>query len=230
MKATIKLQRLNSGPVLYGNSKMELKKKNQYNRIIVRMPNWLGDAVMGTSILEDIKRALPNAHLSVLGHQGIQSLLESNPHIDEFIAFARDKKTDSNEKRRIYNTLSKNNYDAGILLTRSFSSAWWFYRGNVRERIGFKDHFRSPLLTHALNVPENEETEHQVITYKRLLAPLGIGITNTKPKLYIAQEALDAAKALLQTFGINEKHTLIGINPGAALDLPSAGFLKGFRS
>ena len=180
------------------------------------MPNWLGDAVMGTPVLEDIKKAYPDCHLTVLCHGAIKILLEACPHVDAFIVFASDKKRDPAEKKRIYKELQNGNFDVGILLTRSLSSAWWFYRGGLKRRIGFKDHFRSPLLTDALDIPENEEVEHQVITYKRLLEPIGIPQSNTKPKLYLRQDELDACRKSLAELHIEPHHLLIGINPGAA--------------
>lgn len=62
------------------------------------MPNWLGDAVMGTPILEDIKQAFPLCSLTVLCHNAIKVLLEATPFIDNFIVFSSDKKRDPLEK------------------------------------------------------------------------------------------------------------------------------------
>ena len=180
------------------------------------MPNWLGDAVMGTPILQDIKTALPETKLTVLCHEAIHNLLLQNPYIDDFIVFSREKKRQNCEKRKIFTQIKENSFDAGILLTRSFSSAWWFFRTGVKNRIGFQDHFRSPLLTYAIPVPKNEEREHQVITYKRLLEPLGILRSDTGPELFLQQTEIEKAKKLLEEYGITERHTLVGINPGAA--------------
>lgn len=188
----------------------------QKEKIVVRMPNWLGDAVMGTPILEDIKRDNPQAHLSVLCHSGIKSLLEANPYIDNFISFSRDKKTDTQEKQRIYQSLKEQAFDAGILLTRSFSSAWWFWQGKVKNRIGFADHLRKLLLTHPQKAPIDEEYVHQVLTYKKLLGPLGIQQSHTEPKLYIRPEEKNQAVQDLEGYGITSEHLVIGVNPGAA--------------
>ncbi len=185
-------------------------------KICVRMPNWLGDAVMGTPVLEDIKQAFSDASLTVLCHSAIKVLLEASPHIDDFIVFANNKKRDRHEKKRIYDELKRRAFDTGILLTRSFSSAWWFFRGNVKQRIGFRDHCRAPLLTDALKVPPNEEYEHQVITYKRLLEPLGIAISSTNPKLYLTPHEVEQARKTVAEYNIHPGHLLIGINPGAA--------------
>jgi heptosyltransferase-2 len=191
-------------------------ESSKLQKILVRMPNWLGDAVMGTPILQDLKTFLPDIQLHVLCHEAIGNLLIQNPYIDQSIIFANEKKRISSEKRKIYSRLQQENYDAAILLTRSFSSAWWLWRGNIKRRIGFKDHYRSLLLTDSLDLPKEEETEHQVITYKRLLDPLSIPLSNTSPELFLSQNERDQAQALLQEHGITSQHTIIGINPGAA--------------
>ncbi len=180
------------------------------------MPNWLGDAVMGEPILEDIKAKYPSCTLTVLCHEAIKVLLEASPHIDEFIVFKQDKKRTSAEKRRIYDELKKREFDVSILLTRSFSSAWWFYRAKIKKRIGFEGHWRSLLLTDPIKIPPNEEFEHQVLTYKLLLAPLEINQSTTSPKLYITDEEKRSALELLEGYGIGSDHIVIGINPGAA--------------
>lgn len=185
-------------------------------QIIIRMPNWLGDAVMGTPVIQDLKTFWPQAKLHVLCHEAIHNLLQHNPYVDDFIVFSRAKKHSIKEKRRIFSLMRAKSFDAGVLLTRSFSSAWWFFRAGVKNRIGFQDHFRSFLLTKALPVPKNEETEHQVITYKRLLEPFGITKSDTHPELFVQEDELAKAKELLLEYGITPKHTLIGMNPGAA--------------
>lgn len=185
-------------------------------RIIIRMPNWLGDAVMATPILEDVKTKWPNSHLAVLCHDSIASLLTTNPYIDEFLVFSRASRGIAQEKKRIYSLLQQRSFDLGILLTGSFSSAWWFWKGGVQSRLGYKTHFRTPLLTTRVPVSDQEEKQHLVITYKELLIPLGIPVSTTSPRLYLEQKELDEAKKQLDGLGITEDHILIGINPLAA--------------
>lgn len=185
-------------------------------KIVVRMPNWLGDAVMATPVLHDLKTAMPDAHCTVLCHEAIANLLQHNPYIDNFLIFSREKKRTHAEKARIFSQLQTQSFDIGILLTRSFSSAWWFYKGHVRKRIGFCDHFRSLLLTDGLKIKDTEESEHQVITYKRLLDPLKIMRSTTAPELFLQDQERKNARALLQKEGICDHHKIIGVNPGAA--------------
>ena len=44
-------------------------------RIIIRMPNWVGDAVMAVPALQTLRGVYPNAFLAVLAHPRVVNLL-----------------------------------------------------------------------------------------------------------------------------------------------------------
>ena len=185
--------------------------------IIVRMPNWIGDAVMATPILADLKSYFPNSKVTAMCLASIGSLLEKDPHIDEIFIFQRPSGwLHRIPNRDILQPLRHSEYDLGILLTNSLSSAWWFWRGNVKNRLGYATDYRNLLLNQAIPLPPNLEKQHLVITYKMLLEPLGIPLSNTIPQLYLANDEILAAEELLKKYGISKNTSLIGINPGAA--------------
>ena len=190
----------------------------QPENIIVRMPNWLGDLVMATPILQDIRQKWPNAHITAMCQSNVSALLQHDPHINDIYSY---KKPSGWAHRRqhldIIEELQKGEYDLGLLLTNSFSSAWWFWRGNVADRIGFATNLRSWLLNKAVPFPVNKETQHLVLTYKALLAPMGIPLSTTSPRLYVSPSEQQAAHILLGSYGVALKdQILVGINPGAA--------------
>ena len=184
--------------------------------ILVRMPNWLGDLVMATPVLADLRLRFPNARLTAMCKKPIAQLLEHDQHIDELFAFTKPSGWISHLDREIVRPLRSSNYDLGVLLTNSLSSAWWFWRGGVRHRLGYPGHFRRFLLDKTPPYPQNIESQHLVVTYKSLLEPLGIPISSTDPYVHLTTEEVTHAKSLLQKHGWQPKETLIGINPGAA--------------
>lgn len=186
-------------------------------KIIIRMPNWLGDLVMATPILEDIRQHWKHAEITAMCQSNVAPLLDQDPHIDEILTFHRSNQwLHRIHQPDIVDPLRRGNYDLGILLTNSFSSAWWFWKGGVKERIGYAANLRSFLLTHAVPYPKSIEKQHLVITYKMLLEPLQIPISTTSPRLYLSREERQIARHLLQQYGVSDDHVLIGINPGAA--------------
>ncbi len=162
---------------------------------------------------------------------GVGSLLIGNPHLNEIYTFSRPNEF----LRRVANRdlierLRQGKYDLGILLPNSFSSAWWLWRGEVKERIGFATDWRSPFLTHALPVPKERGKEHLVTTYKRLLQPLGIPLSETDPELFVTKEEAEAVTLLLTQLKVPEKCTLVGINPGAAYGSAKCWLPERFRA
>lgn len=182
------------------------------------MPNWLGDLVMATPVLEDLHCFWPNAKITAMCQTNVSPLLLDNPNIDEVFSYKKPSGwVHRAQHLQLIDQLKHGNYDLGILLTNSFSSAWWFWRGCVKNRIGYAGNLRSLLLNKAVPFPSNKEKQHLVITYKMLLDPLGIPLSTTSPKLYLNAQEIESAIEMLNKRGIDiKKHLVIGINPGAA--------------
>ncbi len=198
--------------------------------IIVRMPNWIGDLVMATPVLADLRKAYPKAHITAMCRLPIAELLESDPNIDELFCFS--KLTGIRRRfgnRNVTEKLKQGKYDLGVLLTHSFSSAWWFWVGHVKRRLGYRGHFRSLLLTDPVSFPEQVKQQHLVLTYKALLTTLGIPLSQSLPAIYLRDEEKLSASRLLARYGITEKTKIVGIHPGAAYGTAKCWLPERFR-
>lgn len=129
--------------------------------LLVRAPNWVGDCVLATPFLSLLRARHPAARISVLCRPSGVEVLRGHPALDEILV-QRDAWAAVRELRR-------RRFDAGWLLPGSFSSAWVFLAGGVRERIGYRGDGRSLLLTRAVRRPAGPE--HRVITWARLADP-----------------------------------------------------------
>lgn len=163
---------------------------------------------MATPVLEDLRKMYPGAKIVALCSGVLGELLEGNPYVDEVTTFSR--------KRRFFpegliSKLRKERYDLGVLLTHSFSSAWHFWIGGVKKRVGFYKRWRAFLLSKSVDFPA--EQEHLVLTYKRLIGPFD----DSSPGLFIPSREKKWGK------------TLVGINPGAAYGSAKCWPLEKFR-
>jgi heptosyltransferase-2 len=184
--------------------------------VVIRMPNWLGDLVMATPLLEDLRRLFPTSRLTAMCQSNTAALLQHDPHVDEVFSFQRANRwLHRQENHDVFRKLRQGNYDVGVLCTNSFSSAWWFWRGHIPKRVGFATHKRSWLLSDPLPLPEGYEIQHQVQTYKELLRPLGAKPSDSSPSLYVSHQEQEEAWDLLGRLGISREHIVVGINPGA---------------
>jgi len=189
-----------------------LRPKN----IIVRMPNWIGDLVMATPVLADLRRAYPDSYLTAMARSPLCDLLREDPHINELFCFSKATGFGRHsEKRNIIEKLRRGRYDLGILLTHSFSSAWWFWQGRINNRLGYDCNGRKLLLTHSVPLPEKIHDQHLVVTYKMLLEPLGVPLSDSHPKIYLTEKELEEAKILLKQHGVSKNSLIVGMNPGA---------------
>lgn len=198
--------------------------------IIVRMPNWIGDLIMATPVLSDLRKAYPDAHITAMCRYPLCDLLKEDPEIDELFCFSKTSGLGRRvEKRNIIEKLRKGKYDLGVLLTHSFSSAWWFWQGKVENRLGYECNGRKLLLTHSVPLPENIQNQHLVVTYKMLLQNLGIPISDTAPRLFLAEKELEEARTLLRRFGVAKNGIVVGINPGATYGSAKCWLPERFR-
>lgn len=185
---------------------------------------------MAAPILSDLRKRYPKAHITAMCRSPICELLKEDPEIDELFCFSKasgfGRRT---ERRNIIEKLRKGGFDLGILLTHSFSSAWWFWLGKVQHRLGYDCNGRKFLLTDSLSFPRNIQSQHLVVTYKMLLEPLGIPISDTAPRLYLSAKELHDARELLRQRGIPENGLIVGINPGATYGSAKCWLPERFR-
>lgn len=187
--------------------------KDFYNNILIRVPNWLGDAVMATAAISDVRMHFPSAKITALCQGAAAELFTHSPHIDEVVRFLPSPLF---QKNPVIQSLKQNCYDLGILFTNSFSSAWWFWKAGIKHRVGYRKDARHFFLTHSLKFPSQLEELHLVEVYKYLLCPLGIPSSGTEPILYLTQDEKDSALTLLKEHGGNSSSLFIGVNPLAA--------------
>lgn len=182
--------------------------------IVIRCPNWIGDAVMATPVFGHIRRQFPNAHVTAIAETTIAQLLEGIEGVDEWLVFSRSKETKRQEERRMAKELRTRKIDLGILLTRSLSSAWMMWRGGIRWRVGFSDHFRRFLLNIPLPLPKEEQ--HDVRSYLDLLRPFGSIDDSPSLSLSLKESEREAMRTVLQAYGWTPGKKFVVLNPGAA--------------
>ncbi len=215
---------------LTGDLLVQSLKGIKFRNIVVRMPNWIGDMVMATPVLTDLRNAYPNARITAMCRAPICDLLKNDPEVDELFCFSKTSSfSRRSDKKNIIGKLRHGKYDLGVLLTHSLSSSWWFWQGKIENRLGYDCNGRHFFLSHPVPLPSNVERQHLVHTYKMLLEPLGIPLSNTHPRLFLAQKEQDEARTLLNQHGVTKESTVIGINPGATYGSAKCWLPERFR-
>lgn len=122
------------------------------DRILVVMPNWLGDGVMATPLLRALRALYPAAQIGALCKPLIEPALTGLSSIN----FCQTYPTREKGGKRVMDSaatvrwIRQQEFDLAILLPNSFRSAWLVWRGGVKKRLGYAREGRSLLLTHKL--------------------------------------------------------------------------------
>jgi heptosyltransferase II len=178
------------------------------SRLVVRAPNWLGDAVMALPAIAAVRRAFPDVSLTIAALASVAPVFEeeTGARPDRVISLMRPAEEST--------TLASGDFDAALLLPNSFRSAWNARRAGIRERWGFEGNFRSPVLTRA--VPRPSSSVHQSVYYLSLVRELGIPAEDALPRIAVRETTTRRAVELLSTHGVQSGAPVVGFAPGAA--------------
>lgn len=179
--------------------------------VLVRGVNWVGDAVMTLPALRALRKALPEARISLLVKPWVSPLFEQDPHVDETIIYG-DKYQGIIGKIKIAGVLRKKGFCSAILFQNAFDAAFISFFAGIKERVGYNRDARGFLLTAAVPVPRNGQKLHHIYYYLNLLEQLGIKTEFSSPYLYLSLAERLSARELLK----DTKRPILGINPGAA--------------
>jgi lipopolysaccharide heptosyltransferase II len=177
------------------------------DRVIVRAPNWLGDAIMALPALEAVRRAQPDARVIVAARASIAPIFEEETRVTPDEVAIVDDARETAQLRDLKG-------DAILLIPNSFSSAWRASRAGIAERCGYRAAGRGWLLTRG--VPRPRGRVHQVEYYQALVRGLGMETREGPPRLGPRPQTLEKADAVLREQGVTPGTTLVGFAPGAA--------------
>jgi heptosyltransferase-2 len=186
-----------------------------FDRILVRATNWVGDAVMSLPALRALRERFPRARISILAKPWVADLYGREPFCDQLIPYeARSIASKLHASRE----LRAFDFDCAILLQNAFEAAAIAWGARIPVRIGYARDGRSPLLTQAIAVPRSGEIpRHERFYYLELLRRAGIIDAlpaNDLIRLDGAAAAREAGLRRLREFGLGEN--VIGVSPGAA--------------
>jgi heptosyltransferase-2 len=181
----------------------------EVRRLIVRAPNWLGDAVMALPAMAAVRRAFEGRTIVLAATSAIAPLFEERTS-------ARPDEILTVEPGREAVQLRDARADAILLLRNSFGSAWTARRSGIPERWGYRADWRGRLLTRGVRRPRR--AVHQVEYYLELVRGLGIGPAPgaALPRIEALPATQAKADAMLTAAGIAAGERLVGFAPGAA--------------
>ncbi len=177
--------------------------------LAIAAPNWVGDLVMATPMLEAAQRAAHIGRVSVLVRSHLAPLLSGSPLGDHVHPYKGSKHEQE--------LLAKLRPDAVVLLSNSFGAAWRAWRARVPLRMGVALSARGALLTHKLVPPSVDGRRHPIPTahlHRDVVGLAGVHVESLHPRLYVSDPIAAAQREELEQLGLREPYVLCC--PGAA--------------
>jgi len=146
-------------------------------RIVLRSPNWLGDAVMCQQVARAFQSGRPDVRLAVLAPAKLAGFWQRVPGVDEVIAFSKEDSVFSIAKKL------RGRFDAAVLFPNSLKSALEVWLAGIPRRVGFAGHHRRALLNQIVPPPKKKlrHPEHHVDRYWRIAARCGAELPPPMP-------------------------------------------------
>jgi heptosyltransferase II len=140
-------------------------------RVVVRGVNWVGDAVMTIPALRELRRILPQAHITLATRSWAEGLFADADFLDEILIYDRAPRSLKMIARQT-REWRRRKFDLALLFQNAFEAALIAAAARVPFRMGYATDGRGALLTHPLMVPEWRSTRHEVFYYLNIVAEL----------------------------------------------------------
>lgn len=184
--------------------------------ILIRGTNWIGDVIMTLPAVAAIRRAFPQAKISVLVKPWVADIFSLCPDVDEVIVYRSPGIHEGFRGLfRLAAELREREFDAAILLQNAIEAAIIAFLAGIPIRAGYNSDGRGPLLTHLVKRTQAVRRIHQVEYYLEMVRTLGCEGGSLEFHLIFNGDDENRAGEILHSQGIDRADFLVGIAPGA---------------
>jgi heptosyltransferase-1 len=179
-------------------------------KILVVNMNYLGDALLTTPALFDLRRAFPKARIDTIVGAGAAETLRDNPHVDTVIA--RRGKAGWGRLAELYQLLRAGHYSMVIYLPPIPGYALMGWLARTPRRVGQSTRQMAPFLTDRRTVRAAHLADRMRET---MPVPLPLAPAPRQLTMTLTPDAVQAAQALLSAWGIAPNALFLAVNVGA---------------
>jgi lipopolysaccharide heptosyltransferase II len=186
-------------------------------RILVRAPTWIGDAVMATPALRALRAAWPGAEIALEGRPAVGALLRGLASFDRFLPDPGGGPRPMLARAR---AIRRGRFDWAVLLPDSPRAALGPFLARVPRRVGYaRDPLRRSLVNDSLAPPRERGRLAAVAMterYLRITRHLGCADRGDRLELAVGPAAEEQLARQLAAHGVADDERLLVVTPGAA--------------
>lgn len=190
-------------------------------RILVVLPNWVGDVVLATPALRALREGFPDAQITYLMKPYVRDLIAGSDWADERVFWRGGKSPRARKKSfmGLVTDLRNKKLDLSVLLTNSFRSALLSMMAGAKRRVGYDRDGRGLLLTDRLvahRVKGKFVPISMIRYYGAVVDYLGCRPEYEKIELFTEPADEAAIDYLFSQHGIRPDRPVVVVNSGAA--------------
>ncbi len=155
------------------------------NRILIIQTAFLGDVILATPVISEMKRLFPDSTIDVLVKKGNEALLQNNPHLNNIIVFDKSKGKYRSILQLIRQFRSRK-YDLVINLQRFGSSGIITALSGAKKKYGFKKNPFSFAFTKSFD-HQIDNGLHEVERNLSVIKEFG-AVTKKRPELFPSKD------------------------------------------
>ncbi len=186
--------------------------RDNIRSILVSRLRFLGDIILTTPLLRNLKLHFPKATIAYLTEGSYAPILESHPLVNHVFILNRDD--GFRAQRRLVAQLRRQQFDLAIDLLGIPRSAILLRLTGAKIRVGGDFRGRRLLYTH--RVGDDGQRRTAVEFHLQSLRVLGLDPRPFSPRVYVPPDARAWARGYLIARGLNRDSPLVGLHPGAS--------------
>jgi ADP-heptose:LPS heptosyltransferase len=201
-------------------------------RVLVVRPDEIGDVILTTPFLRELRHNLPDAWITLLVRPAIQNLIERCPYVNEVLTYEpavsrywRSFQATSRAVRLAREHLWRGNYDLAIAPrwdVDSYYGSMVTFLSGARQRLGYSEQVTEEksrlnagldrLFTHVI---DGGAFKHEVEKNLDLIALMGGTVEQDRLELWFGEADELFADRILERHGIHDDDLLMAVAPGA---------------
>jgi len=187
-------------------------RAKKLEKILIRGPNWVGDAVLAIPAMKAVRALFPDAEITLLVRPFVAGLYAAAPFIDK--VWSEAKPSSLADWIRITRDIRNRQFDMALLLPNSFESALMMLLAGVPQRVGYATEGRQWMLTNG--VTAGSKSVHQMQYYLDLVKVISAIVESPSIEIEATAHERNTARSLLAREGIPIEAPFLVLSPGAA--------------
>lgn len=193
-------------------------RKEQIGKILVIRLDDIGDVILATPVLRNLKESFPDATIDLMVKSSTQDVVVNNPWVNriwtlEPFWMRTAKPSGPMRWLLLIRQLRKEGYDLVLELRGNPFNLILAFLSGSRHRVGYGAQGLGFLLTAV--VPYDNNARHEIDRNLDVLRGLGLPVRSKKPEFFIPDTAARLTERFLKACRVSDDDLLVCIHPGA---------------